>query len=158
MSAYEEDNYDRIKPGTYRVDLEYSKELHDAHNAYPLAVESLTVDGVKKLIPNLNDKVRYVVHHEPLKFYLKHGMVLKKVHEGITYTEKAFMRKFIDICTEARKNAKNDFEKDIFKLGPNSCFGKTLENLRNRMDVEIVNDNDESDRKKTYKTYCKAKL
>ena len=82
-------------------------------------------------------------------------MILKKVHEGITYTEKAFMKKFIDICTEARKNAKNDFEKDIFKLGPNSCFGKTMENVRNRVDVEIFNDNDESDRKKLMKRIAK---
>ena len=82
-------------------------------------------------------------------------MILKRVHEGITYTEKAFMKDFIDICTEARKNAKNDFEKDIFKLGPNSCFGKTLENLRNRTDVEIFNDNDESDRKKLIKRIAK---
>ena len=156
MNAYEEGDYDRIKPGRYRVDLEDPKELHDAHNAYPLAVESFTVDGVKKLIPNLNDKIRYVVHHEPLKFDLKHGMILKKVHEGISYAEKA-LKKFIDICTEARKNAKNDFEKDIFKLGPNLCFRKSLENLRNRIDVEIFNDNDESDRK-TYKIYCKTEL
>ena len=135
MNAYKEGDYDSIKPGTYRVDLEYPKELHDAHNAYPLAVESLTVDGVKKLIPNLNDKVRYVVHHEPLKLYLKHGMILKKVYEGISYTEKAFMKKFIDICTEARKNAKNDFEKDIFKLGPNSCFGTYCNVLQNRITI-----------------------
>ena len=150
-----ERDYEKIKPGTYRVDLGYPKEPHDAHNDYPLAVKSLTVDGARKLVPNLNDKVRYVAHHEELKLYLKHGMVLKKVHEGITYTEKAFMKKFIDICTEARKNAKNDFEKDIFKLGPNSCFGKTMENLRNHVDVEIFNDNDGSDRKKLIKRIAK---
>ena len=155
MTAYEEGDYDKIKPGTYRVDLGYPKELHDAHNAFPLAVESLTVDGVKKLVPNLNDKIRYVAHHEELKLYLKHGMILRKVYEGITYTEKAFMKKFIDICTEARKSAKNEFEKDIFKLGPNSAYGKTLENLRNRMDVEIFNDNDESDRKRLLKRIAK---
>ena len=155
MSAYEEGDYDRIKPGSYRVDLTYPKELHGVHNAYPLAVESVTVDRVKKLVPNLNDKVRYVAHHEELKMYLKHGLVLKKVQEGISYTEKAFMKKFIDICTEARKNAKNDFEKDIFKLGPNSCFGKTMENVRNRVDVEIFNDNDESDREKLLRRIAK---
>ena len=65
------------------------------------------------------------------------------------------MKKFIDTCTEARKNAKNDFEKDIFKLGPNSSFGKTMENLRNRVDVEIFNDNDESDRKRLLKRIAK---
>ena len=100
MSAYEEGDYDRIKPGSYRVNLTYPKELHDVHNAYPLAVESVTVDRVKKLVPNLNDKVRYVAHHEELKMYLKHGLVLKKVHEGISYTEKAFMKKFIDIINK----------------------------------------------------------
>ena len=147
MTAYREGDYDRIKPGHYRVHLGYPEELHDAHNAYPLTIESLAVDGVKKLIPNFNDKVRYVVHYERLKLYLKHGMIFKKVHEGVLYTEKAFMKKFIDICTEVRKNAKNDFEKNIFKLSSNSVFGKTMENLWNRVDVEIFNDNDESDRK-----------
>ena len=65
------------------------------------------------------------------------------------------MKKFIDICTEARKNAKNDFEKDIFKLGPNSVFGKTMENVRNRVDVEIFNDNDAGDREKLLKRIAK---
>ena len=139
-------DYDQIKPGHYRVDLGYPKELHDAHNAFPLAVESITVDGVKKLIPNLNDKERHVAHHDNLKFYLKHGMVLKKVHEAALYTEKAFMKPFIDICTEARKVAKNDFEKDIFKLAANGNFGKAMENVRNRANVEILNDNDAGDR------------
>ena len=60
------------------------------------------------------------------------------------------MKKFIDICTEARKNAKNDFEKDIFKLGPNS-----MENVRNRVDVEIFNDNDAGDREKPLKRIAK---
>ena len=84
MEALED--YEKIKPSTYRVDLGYPKELHDSHNAFPLAVESLTVDGVKKLVPNLNDKERYVVHHELLKLCLRNGMILKKVHEGVLYT------------------------------------------------------------------------
>ena len=137
MDAYCKGDYSKINSCTLRVDLGYPKELHDTHNAFPLAVESLTVDGVKKLVPNLNDKERYVVHHEPLQLYLRNGMVLKKIHEGVKYTGKAFMKKIIDICTEARKNAKNDFEKDIFKLGLNSVFGKTMENKRNRVGVEI---------------------
>ena len=139
-------DYDEIKPGHYRVDLAYPKELHDAHNAFPLAVQFLTVDGVKKLVPNLNDKEGYVVYHENLKFYLKHGMVLKKVYDAVLYTEKSYMKPFIDICTEARKVAKNDFEKDILKLAANANFGKAMENVRNRVDVEIFNDNDPGDR------------
>ena len=76
-------DYSQIKPGHYRVDFVYPKELHDVHNAFPLAIESLTLDGVTKLVPNLYDKNRYAVHHENLKFYLEHGMVLKKVHEAV---------------------------------------------------------------------------
>ena len=138
-----------------RVDLEYPKELHDLHNDYPLAVESVTVDGVKKLIPNLYDKERYVVNHELLRCCLRNGMVLKKIHEGIAYVEKDFMKKFIDINAEARKVAKNDFEKDFFKLMSNSVFGKTMENVRNREDIEIFNDNEESDTKKHLKRISK---
>lgn len=148
-------SYDQIKPGHYRVDLEYPKKLDDAHNAFPLAVESLTMGGVKKLVPNLYDKHRYVIHHEVLKFYLKHGMVLKKVHEAVLYTEKPYMRPFIEICTKARKVAKNDFEKDIFKLAANANFGKLMENVRNRSTVEILNGNDAGDREKLLKRIAK---
>lgn len=152
-----EADFSQIKPGHYRVDLGYPKELHDVHNAFPLAVESLTVSGVTKLVPNLYDKNRYVVYHENLKFYLEHGMVLKKVHEAVLYTEKAYMKSFIDICTEARKVAKNDFEKDIFKLAANGNFGKLMENVRNRCTVEILNDNDAGDREKLLKRIVIAK-
>lgn len=68
-------DHTKIKSCTLRVDIEYPKELHDLNNDYPLAVESVTVDGVKKLIPNLYDKERYVVHHELLRCCLRSGMV-----------------------------------------------------------------------------------
>ena len=76
-------DHTKIRSCTLRVDLEYPKELHDLHNEYPLAVESIVVDGVRKLIPNLHDKRKYVVHHEALRCYLRNGMVLKKIHEGM---------------------------------------------------------------------------
>ena len=62
-----------IRNCTLEVDLECPKELHDAHNDYPLAPESLTVSGMKKLIPNLWSKEKYVLHHKNLHQYLKHG-------------------------------------------------------------------------------------
>ena len=105
---------------TLKVDLEYPKKLHDTHNDYPLAPESVTVNGVEKLIPNLCDKEKYVVHREALGCYLRNWMVLKKIHEGISYEEQDFMKKFIEINAEARKVAKNDFEKDFYKLMSNS--------------------------------------
>ena len=79
------------------------------------------------MVPNLNDKNRYVVYHENLKFYLEHGLVLRKIHEAVLYTEKAYMKPFISICTEARKLAKEDFKRDIFKLAANGNFGKLME-------------------------------
>jgi len=81
-----EDDWEKV-PCIVEVDLEYPKELHDYHNDYPLAPESVKVDKVEKLIPNLFDKERYVVHHETLKSYLKLGLKLKRVHKGIKFTE-----------------------------------------------------------------------
>ena len=80
-----------------------------------------------------------MVHHEELRCYLRNGMVLRKIHEGILYEEQDFMKKFIEINAEARKIARNDFEKDFYKLMSNSVFGKTMENVRDRAKVEIVN-------------------
>ena len=85
-------DHTKIRSCTLRVDLEYPKELHDLHNEYPLAVESVVVDEVRKLIPNLHDKRKYVVHHEALPCYLRNGMMLKKIHEGISHEEWNFMK------------------------------------------------------------------
>ena len=141
-------DHSEIRSCTLKVDLEYPKELHDLHNDYPLAVESVTVNGVEKLIPNLNDKEKYVVHHEALRCYLKYGMKLTKIHSGISYEERDYMKKFIEINTEARKVAKNEFEKDFDKLMSNSVFGKTMENVRDRAKIEIVNRLDDAKRLK----------
>ena len=125
------EDHTKIRSCTLKVDLEYPKELHDTRNDYPLAPESVTVNGVKKLIPNLHDEETYVVHHGALRCYLRNGMVLRKIHEGILYEEQDFMKKYIEINAEARKIARNDFEKDFYKLMSNSVFGKTMEKVRN---------------------------
>ena len=120
------------------VDLEYPKELHDLHNEYPLAPEKITIGKVEKLVPNLSDKKNYVLHHENLKFYLKHGLKLNKIHRGITFEEKDFMKSYIDLNTDMRTKGTTDFEKDFYKLMNNSVFGKTMENVRNRVNVKLV--------------------
>ena len=119
--------------------MEYPEKLHDLHNDYPLAPERVTVDRVEKLIPNLNDKSRYVVHHGNLKQHLSLGMRLMRIQHGIQFTEKPRLKTYIMKNTELRKRAKNSFEKDSFKLMNNSVFGKTMENIRNRVDVRLVN-------------------
>ncbi len=128
----------RSKPCILKVDLEYPKELHGPHNEYPSAPERLIVGKVEKLIPNLNDKTKYVLHHEDLKLYLRLGLRLTKIHRGITFEEKDFMKSYIDLNTDMRTNGPTDFEKDFYKLMNNSVFGKTMENVRNRVNVKLV--------------------
>ena len=122
------------------VDLEYPKSLHDLHNDYPLAPEQIEVMKVKKLIPNLGDKKNYVIHYENLKQYLNLGLELVKIHRGIKFEESPWLKKYINLNTNLRTKAKNDFEKDFFKLMNNSVFGKTMENIRNRVDIKLVSD------------------
>ena len=126
-------------PCILEVDLEYPRGLHDLHNDYPLAPERLKIGGVEKLIPNLWDKKKYIVHHENLELYLELGLKVKKIHRGIKFREEPWMRSYIELNTSLRTKGKNDFEKDFFKLMNNSVFGKTMENIRNRVDVKLVN-------------------
>ena len=121
------------------VDLEYPEELHDKHNEYPLAPERIRVNKVDKLILNLNNKEKYVVHHETLKLYLSLGLMLTKVHRGVKFVEEPWLKKYIQLNTDLRTKGTTDFEKDSLKLMNNSVFRKTIENIRNRVDIRFVN-------------------
>ena len=145
VSNFEWIEEDKLKywesaPCILEVDLEYPIELHDLHNEYPLAPEKINVNKIDKLIPNLNDKTNYVIHHETLKLYLSLGLKLKKIHRGITFDEEDFMKPYIKLNTDMRAKGTTDFEKDFYKLMNNSVFGKTMENVRNRVNVKLVSD------------------
>ena len=127
-------------PCILEVDLEYPENLHDLHNDYPFCPERVKCkNGVEKLIPNLNDKTKYIIHYKNLIQCLRAGIKLKKIHRGIKFVESEWMKPYIDKNTNLRAMAKNNFEKDFFKLMNNSVFGKTMENIRNRVDVKLVN-------------------
>jgi hypothetical protein len=127
----------------FEVDVEYPKELHRIHNDLPFLPEAIVPPGMKngtvKLIPHLNPRSRYVVHYITLKQALRNGLILKKVHRGIQFKQTKWLEPYIRLNTELRKRAKNDFEKDFYKLLNNAVFGKTMENIRNRLNIELVN-------------------
>ena len=122
------------------VDLEYPYALHDLHNDYPLAPESIKIgdSNVAKLIPNLRNKEKYILHYENLKLYESLGLKIIRIHRGISFCEKDWLKKYMDLNTDLRTQANNDFEKDFFKLMNNSVFGKTMENIENRVDIRSV--------------------
>ena len=129
-----------------QVDLEYPKDLHDLHNDYPLAPEALTINKIDKLTPNLNNKTKYILHLKNLQLYLSLGLRLTKIHKVLAFDQKEWMKSYIDLNTNLRTVSKNDFEKDFFKLMNNSVFRKTMEKIRNRVDIRLVNEEKQAEK------------
>ena len=143
LSIFNEDlikNYDEEDDTGYlfAVDIEYLKNLYKLHSDLPFLPERIKVGNCIKLVCNLQDKKNYSGHVLALKQALNHGLKLEKLHRGISFRQEYWLKPYIDMNTESRKNAKNDFEKDFFKLMNNSVFGKTMENVRNHRDIKLV--------------------
>ena len=92
----------------------------------------------KKLICDWTDKKKYLFHYRMLKFYIRHGMIVEKIHEIISFKQSKWLECYISFNTQKRNKAKNEVEKDFFKLLVNAAFGKFLENIRNRLDLELI--------------------
>ena len=122
----------------FEVDLVYPRHLWELHNNYPLAPETLKVNGVEKLICHFKPRTNYVLHYRNLKQYLSMGIKLKAVHRAISFEQSPWMEPYIRKNTELRKTAANSFEKDFFKLMNNTVFGKTIENIRKRQNIKLV--------------------
>ena len=144
------------------VDLNYPEELHDMHSDFPLAPEkmSITEDMLSphsreierklafkhfestKLVPNLYNKEKYILHYRNLKLYLKLGMELSRVHNVLRFKQEPWLKRYIDYNTEMRRNATSDAEKDFYKLMNNAVFGRSMMNLRKRKNITIITDAD----------------
>ena len=120
------------------VDVDYPSKLQNPHSDLPFLPERMVINNAKKLVCNLNDKKNYVVHINVLKQALDHGLNLRKVHRVIEFDQEAWLKEYIDVNTELRKKATNDFEKDFFKLMNNAVFGKTMENVRKHREIKLV--------------------
>ena len=156
------------------VDLAYPDHLHNEHSNLPLAPELVTITepmlsdyslktkrqmenkkadqelrkiSSRKLVPHLGPRKHYIVHSANLKFYLQHGMVLEKVHRVLKFEQTAWLKPWIDFNTAKRAQAKNEFEKDFYKLMNNAVFGKTMEDVRGRTKCRFIT---------TEEKYCKA--
>ena len=92
----------------------------------------------KKLICDWTDKKKYLIHYRMLKFYVRHGMMVEKVHEIISFKQSKWLESYISFNTQKRNKAKNEFEKDFFKFLVNAAFGKFLENIRNLLELELI--------------------
>jgi ribosomal protein L31E len=122
------------------ADIAYPKHLHNAHASLPFLPESKLPPGGKhkKLLATLDDKDEYVVHYRALKQALKFGLKIKKIHKIIKFRQSRWMKKYVDLNTELRKKAENEFEVAFFKLMNNAVYGKCMEQIRNRLNMKLV--------------------
>ena len=138
--------------------MDYPSELWDRHNDYPLAPEKMKINGVEKLSGSFKPQLNYVVHYRNLKQYLEMGMTLSSVQRGISFYQSSWMKPYISKNTELRKTAANSFEKDFFKLMNNSVFGKTIENIRKRQNVVLIDNRREASKLSTKPNFDRATI
>ena len=98
----------------------------------------MKIEKIKKLVTNLHDKTEYFIHIRNFKQALNHGLVLKKVRRVIKFNQNAWLNPYIDMNTDARKRAKNDFKKYLFKLMNNEFSAKTMKNVSKYRDIKLV--------------------
>ena len=122
----------------FHVDIEYPHTLRDKHSDVPCLPDRMLVNKVNKLMCSEYDKTNYSVHILALQQALKHGLILKKVHKVIIFRQGALLEPYINMNTELRTKANNEFEKDYYKLKNNIVYGKTMENIRKHRDINLV--------------------
>ena len=137
-----------------KVDLRYPNIIKEKTNNFPFCPENKIIDKEKyngymdkikpkiyakskKLLCDSTDKKNYLVQYSLLKFYVRHGMVVDKIHELISFKQSNLLEKYINFNTQKRNKAKKHFKKDFYKLLNNAFYGKCMENVRNRLGMKF---------------------
>ena len=110
----------------------YCKDIVNKYN--------IKVGNVKKLIPNLCDKIKYPIHYRNLQYCLKLGMKLIKIHRILSFKQKNWLKIFTEFNTKKRQKSNDEFNKDLYKLFNNCIYGKSIENPRKKINVKLLND------------------
>ena len=100
--------------------------------------------SVKKLITSFTDKPNYGVNYRLLKLYIQLGINVVKVNKVLEYDQHNYMKPYIKLNTKMRTKATTEFEKDFYKLMNNSVNGKTMENVRNRINLRLISSEEQA--------------
>ena len=132
-------NYDENSNEGYflEVDVKYPKHLFHLHSNLPFLPERNKIKKCNKLFCSIHNKENSC-SHKNFKTRIKYGLIFKKVHKVIQFNQKEWLKTNIEMNTKLRAEAKNDFEKDFFKIINNAVFEKTLENERKHRDIKLV--------------------
>ena len=127
------------------------------HSDLPFLLERRKRKKVSELVGTIEDKEKYVVHISAFKQALNHGLKLKKMHKIIQFNQNPWLNPYIEMNTKLTPEAKNEFEKYLFKLMNNSFFGKSMEHLRKQRDIKLVTDNKQRNKLVSEPKYHKIK-
>ena len=136
-------------------DLEYPAEIKEKTENFPLcpyqtkadpnlfseymnSVKQPNYKPTEKLMCDLTNKYNYMMHYRMFKFYTNLGMKVTKIHTIYRFKQSLWLEKYINHTTQKRTKAKTNFEKDLYKLMNNAFFGKTMENVRDRTNLEFI--------------------
>ena len=136
-------------------DLEYPVEIKEKTKNFPFCPYQTKADPnifsgymnnvnqpnykpTPKLMCDVTNKSKYMIHYRMFKFYLNQGMKVTKIHTIYRFKQSAWLGKYINHNTQKRTVAKTNFEKDLYKLMNNAFFGKTMENVRDRTNLEFI--------------------
>ena len=140
-------------------DLEYPTSIHEKTEHFPFLPEKKTIKvedfspfmmtnkpeknkPTEKLIMDQTNKQRYFLHYRDSKLYIRHGIKILNVHIVYKFKQSPWLAKYNKYSSEQRKIAKTEFEKHFYKLMNNSFYGKTVENIRKRLNLDLIDKSD----------------